>query len=124
LRISVPKEMRSASTAAWTPLLLLSWAAFWRRAWYSHLDGLEDEARVGRGVQRLEGLHGGEVTGVGDDLGVLAELLECVHIRRGSPAWEKGQGCPARLSGQRAFSGHLSLVSTGGLVQIAACASR
>jgi len=35
LRISVPKEMRSASTAAWTPLLLLSWAAFCRRAWYS-----------------------------------------------------------------------------------------
>jgi len=89
-----------------------------------HLDGLEDEARVGRGVQRLEGLHGGEVTGVGDDLGVLAELLECVHIRKGRSAWEKGQGCPARVSGRRVFSGHLSLVSTGGLVQIAACASR
>ena len=44
-----------------------------------HLDGLEDEARVGRSVQRLEGLHGGEVAGVGDDLGVLAKLFECVH---------------------------------------------
>ncbi|MEY3853775.1 MAG: hypothetical protein RI910_2755, partial [Verrucomicrobiota bacterium] len=33
----------------------------------------------GRGVQRLEGLHGGEVAGVGDDLGVLAKLFECVH---------------------------------------------
>ena len=45
-----------------------------------HLDGLEDEARVGRGVQGLEGLHGGEVAGVGDDLGVLAKLFECVHV--------------------------------------------
>ena len=35
LRISVPKAMSRASTAAATPLDLLSWAAFWRSAWYS-----------------------------------------------------------------------------------------
>ncbi len=44
-----------------------------------HLDGLEDEAWVGRGIQGLESLHGGEIAGIGDDLGVLAKLLECVH---------------------------------------------
>ena len=49
---------------------------------FGHLDGLKNKARVGRGIQRLESLHGGEVAGIGDDLGVLAKLFECVHERR------------------------------------------
>ena len=47
---------------------------------FRHQDGLKYEAGVGGRVQRLEGLHGGEVTGIGYDFGVLAELLECVHM--------------------------------------------
>ena len=46
---------------------------------FGHLHGLKDEARVRGSVERLEGLHGGEVTRVGDYFGMLAKLFECVH---------------------------------------------
>ena len=46
------------------------------------LGGLEDEGGVGGGVLGFVGLHGFEVSGVGDDGRVLFELVELVHKAR------------------------------------------